>query len=84
MSEYKELTPIIAHAIIDGLRGSCNSMEQECAYWDVSPEEFLDKYAEELDDQIFNCESCGWWFEVGEESEKEPNRLICRNCEEDE
>jgi hypothetical protein len=83
MSDYKELTPLIADAIIDGLNGSCNSIEQECAFWDIDPIEFMDKYSEQLDNTIFNCESCGWWFDVGEHAESESSGWICQNCETD-
>ena len=55
---------------IDELNGTCDYVD-------------LDEWSSEdlqvLDEQIFQCDTCGWWCEVGEESE-EPS--ICNDCNE--
>lgn len=76
------LTKEIADQIIDHLNGSCDPLEQACEDFGVDADEFLDKYASELDERIFNCESCGWWYEVGQHGEDPHGREICYNCEE--
>jgi hypothetical protein len=75
--------------IIDHLQGSCMSLEQGCTecgieYDDLTNEEETE-FTAVLDDAIFNCESCGWWYEIGDYAVHNPNALqICSNCEEDE
>lgn len=57
-------------------------MEQGCADLDVDPDAFLDEHCELLDDAIFNCEGCGWWFEQGEMGEDVHHRWVCEDCTE--
>ena len=82
-NKMKELTPLVAHCIIDELQGTCKTIEEICDYYEVDPDEFLDKFASELDEQIFNCDRCGWWCEVGDYGNSEDGMSICSNCEED-
>lgn len=35
----------------------------------------------EVESVLFLCDTCGWWFEVGEESDNE-EELTCISCEE--
>jgi hypothetical protein len=58
----------------DNLRGTCESLEdalniEECA---------------ELDEMVFCCDICGWWYDTGELAKNCPeDSLICEKCGED-
>lgn len=69
-----------AQEVIEHLNGTCLSIEQGCADLDVDPEDFLDQHCHLLDDAIFNCEGCGWWFEQGEMADDPHDRWVCGDC----
>lgn len=74
------ITKETAQEIIEHLKGSCDSLEQTCEDFKVDTDEFLNQYADILDDQIFNCENCGWWCETSEIALNINDRLICTDC----
>ena len=55
---------------IDELQGTCNSIDMD---------EWTFEELEVLDEQIFQCDTCSWWFEVGEMSE---DSNVCNDCNE--
>lgn len=65
--------------IVEDLRGTCNK----------SVHEYIDEYLEQgfdemalyvgIDDAIFECEECGWWYGVDEMADYEDER-ICQKC----
>ena len=57
---------------VDRLMGTC-MIYPETEGW--TTEEFR-----EFDDLIFECERCGWWYEIGEECEQG----MCEGCTEEE
>lgn len=36
-----------------------------------------------IDNIIFNCVGCGWWFETCEHAEGEHAETVCQNCVEE-
>jgi hypothetical protein len=38
---------------------------------------------EALDQEIFCCECCGWWYEIGELSREVDEDMVCQECEGD-
>ena len=75
MSEWSSVQDII-----DELQGTCQSLS-----WDM--DRFLEEHNgyEEIDEQIFLCDICGWWCEVGEEADEQPmGEMICQECADDE
>jgi hypothetical protein len=47
-------------------------------------EKFLEDFNmyQAFDNQIFNCATCGWWYEAGEQGESENEEIICNECAE--
>lgn len=70
-----------AEQVADELRGTCKHLN------DVATDEELDsqEFCLELDDRVFLCECCEWWFELSELSESsienETHKLVCDQCE---
>lgn len=79
-----------ANQIIERLRGTCNSVENELKGdedLDNIIDETQDKLFQLINDEIFECITCGWWYELCELSEKSiegHHNLICVDCSEDE
>lgn len=58
----------VAHELL----GTCKSLESV-----ITEEEFLNsKFLQALDEEVLECETCGWWCESGEMDE-EGN---CNDC----
>jgi hypothetical protein len=56
---------------IEELRGTTNSLDLD---------EFTTAELMVLDEEIFECEQCGWWCSKDEESE---HPLVCTECAEE-
>lgn len=68
--------------LIEHLRGSCISMDQavsdifgEWVDWGYFPEEVL----QDIEEKIFLCTQCGWWYDTGDLACDEGDQ-ICSNC----
>lgn len=61
--------------VINYLKGSCKTLDEACNACGI---EFEDLNHEHLDSEIFQCWSCGWWYEIGELSDMEDQ--ICKEC----
>jgi len=59
--------------VIDDLKGTCNNIDLA----DFTVEEL-----EKLDSEIFECSTCGWWFDIDEEV-GEGTDLQCKDCKEE-
>ena len=68
--EFIKTIPDLAESI----RGTCKSFDFED--WELT-----DKEIEEVDDLVFNCNSCGWWCETSEMAESDGEQ-ICGDCDE--
>lgn len=69
--------------LIEYLQGSCKTLQEGLN--DIFGEDFdEDQLTEEdhqfIDDSIFNCETCGWWYEVADSTEDNN----CISCTEEE
>lgn len=67
--------------LIDTLRGTCAGLAETCEHMGFMEDDLTQSQLEEIDDQIFCCEGCGWWDEISELSDTEAQ--LCRDCAED-
>ena len=53
-----------------------------CDYLVSKDETFLEDFDmhQQLDDELFNCEQCGWWYEIAEMGDSDDGSLVCENC----
>lgn len=68
--------------LINELQGSCKSLN-EVLYELFKVISFTDldiKNLSEIDFHIFLCDSCGWWYDLGEQSSIEEDN-VCTDCE---
>ena len=68
--------------IITSLEGTCESLYAVLDYYEQRHLEDSTEFLRYLDDHIFECSSCNWWFCVSEESGISESELICVNCAE--
>ena len=70
--------------LIDYLQGTCNSLSDgiETIYPGMDDMDLIQEDYDTMDNQIFHCETCGWWCESHEQQESGE----CEDCavEEDE
>lgn len=64
-----------AQEVIDALQGTCGSLSDHATDDECNDPAFCT----EVDDQLFCCDACGWWCEIGEQSTDE-SAQICEDC----
>jgi hypothetical protein len=69
--------------IIQSLQGTCDTLYSVLEYYDATHLEDDLQFLDYLDNQIFLCSSCNWWFEISEESGIDEHELICNYCAEE-
>lgn len=65
--------------LIESLKGTCKTIE-EFLPEGMEREDLTAEDEEELDQEIFCCEQCSWWYEQAENTGDE----TCSDCNEDE
>ena len=76
-------TPDKIQELIDYLQGTCNSLDdgvQTIFGEDFSSFNLSSENHEQIDNEIFLCETCGWWCEMSESGDEDGN---CTDCSED-
>lgn len=64
--------------VVEQLQGQCTlsladvATEAECN--DIA-------FCREVDDQIFECEACGWWCEISDLAEVDSDEQYCQDCQ---
>ena len=70
--------------LVDTLMGTFKKLEEGVSeVFEVEIEEAKTLLTEEdhewLDNEIFCCDTCEWWFELGDSGDSEGNCLDCNN-----
>ena len=66
---------LIADIIYD-LLGTCQTLDQACLTAGIEESELTLEELAAIDEEIFCCEDCGWWYERCEEG----HDGICSDC----
>ena len=72
--------------VIEYLQGTCmNSLQDgvEMCYPGMDEEDLTDDDLSQFDNELFICETCGWWCEISEqcaEQESCSNQQTCSDC----
>lgn len=69
---------MITNQIINYLTGTCKSLSEACVDLDINEDNLTQDELAHIDENIFECEVCGWWCEVSEMV----NDNICTDCSE--
>lgn len=67
------------HTLIEYLQGTCNSLQAgvEQCYEGMDESDLSKEDLEAIDNEIFCCETCNWWYEICEASEEDG---VCNDC----
>ncbi|MGV8961910.1 MAG: hypothetical protein ACOH2V_00835 [Candidatus Saccharimonadaceae bacterium] len=74
--EKKEL-----RRLIDYLQGTCKSLAKGCDVCEIEEDDLSKENLEDLENEIFHCDSCGWW--CGASESNDGNENICTDCYDD-
>jgi hypothetical protein len=69
----------ILDEIIESLVGTCNDLDQTMVNHNIDPDAMDMGDSVYMDDHIFLCEECGWWFDLSELNDS-GDGLICLEC----
>jgi hypothetical protein len=69
--------------LIECLMGTCKSFTDGCNDCGIEESEISEEEHEMIDNEIFLCDTCGWWLELSEMSHDGENCLDCSTDEED-
>ena len=56
---------------IEELQGTCDTLDTEM--WSIEE-------LQELDNVIFQCATCGWWCDIGDQGETDDGEMHCTDC----
>lgn len=81
------LTHSQTEQLIEHLKGTCKSLQEGCMdLFQIDDDELSDENRAQIDDEIFRCNTCDWWFECSDESifsEGDCNECVPDDEEED-
>lgn len=71
--------------ITETLQGTCDDFDStlEHFYPEMTKDDLTKDDYDEMDNEIFLCDICGWWYEVSERTENESGEDCCEDCSEE-
>jgi hypothetical protein len=72
------------HQIVETLQGTTSTLNdgiEEVLGEDYSEDDLTQSDHEFINNEIFRCDTCGWWCEICENSETDnADEMICQDC----
>lgn len=65
--------------VIDALSGTCDSLDDALQEFNMTIDDLVIDDYNRLDNEIFKCTTCDWWYELCEQATDEG---VCDNCNE--
>jgi hypothetical protein len=69
--------------LIDHLQGTCKGLSDACEDLGFKYNDLTMEQLEEIDNHLFQCDHCGWWYEISEQSDLETDDNMCKDCEDE-
>lgn len=66
--------------IAESLVGTCGTLEEALAAEDIDIEDLTTEDHVIIDEITYNCDDCGWWFDIDDQSDAEQ---VCNSCYEE-
>lgn len=73
----------LAERLASYLQGSCKSFSEACEALNIDEDALTKADLAEFDEYVFQCDSCGWWEDIGDKHDLGGDAL-CGDCLEDE
>jgi hypothetical protein len=84
MMNDMELTSSQIDDLIQDLQGTTKSLDTATEeLFGVSAFDLHIEVLSEIDNHIFQCDGCGWWCDLGEQSHEVEDDMVCEDCESD-
>ena len=77
------LNDMVINEIIDDLQGTCPGIGEVLIEYELELDDLDSKDFEAIDDAIFNCACCGWWYDLAEISTDVEDENVRARCVED-
>jgi len=65
--------------LVQYLIGTCHSLAEGCTACGFEEEELTPEMLQAIDEEIFQCNGCGWWEEVCDRNDLNGDAL-CSDC----
>ncbi len=78
MSLTKDYVKQVSQRFADAAVGTCMSIQEVLCFIDEPDFDDLELDWQLIEDQIFLCDTCGWWCEAGDWSEWDEG--VCNEC----
>lgn len=69
------------HDVIDALCGTCSTIDEHLPD-EMEWTELTNDDHNAIDNEIFLCDTCGWWCELSERSDAGADGEVCEDCAE--
>ncbi|MCK9267227.1 MAG: hypothetical protein M0P14_00765 [Alkaliphilus sp.] len=66
--------------IIENLQGTCLTLDDVLDDYGLSSEDLNLEDLSRIEEEIFLCDGCGWWYESSELGDDEDGEFLCRWC----
>lgn len=70
------------HQLVEDLQGTCKTI-QEFLPEGMDEDDLTEADHAHIDQEIFNCTECGWWYEVAQSTESADGENVCDECNPD-
>ena len=80
-SNWKAHMISLAEQAANELQGTCKAIYELGEEFEAAADDM--DFCNRLDELVFECEVCNWWYEQSEMAEREDLRWICQECNED-
>lgn len=70
--------------LVDYLQGTCNSFTEGCETCGIVEDALSLDDHNFIDSEIFLCDTCGWWYEICDQSENGTDCIDCNSDEDEE
>lgn len=65
--------------LIEAVVGTSDTIDQHLSDG-MEWEDLTDQDHQKIDESIFLCDQCGWWYEIGDEAEHDGHDTVCVQC----
>ena len=73
----------VMDALIDRTMGTCQSLDYHLEGFGMELDDLSLEELTYIDDAIFECGCCGWWYDLAELSDMVDQDTVCVRCVED-
>jgi anaerobic selenocysteine-containing dehydrogenase len=68
--------------VAEHLQGTCGTLQGalDDLYEGMNEDELTSDDHQTIDQEVFQCTTCGWWCEISDNVDSESGEMICTDC----